>query len=105
MHLPAQVIVPLIVLLTATLWTFADFRLRPIHDLRVLPWPAHRSLEEGLVVILVWPVSSVVYWKAFKWSLFYQGLGVGFTWACVTLYCSTALRQRIIDKANREGGS
>lgn len=104
MQLPTQVIVPLIVLFAATLWTFADFRLRPIRDLRVLPWPARRSLDEGLVVVLVWVVSSVLYWKSFRWSLFYQALGVGLTWACITLYCSTALRQRIIDKANRERG-
>lgn len=104
MYLPTQVIVPLIVLLTATLWTFVDFHIRPIHDLRVLPWPARRSLQEGLVVVLVWIIGSALYWKSLRWSLFYQGLGVGLTWACITLYCSTALRQRLIDKANREGG-
>ncbi len=104
MHLPTQIIVPIIVLLTATLWTFVNFRVRPIPDLQALPWPARRSLAEGVVVVIVWILSSAVYWKAFRWSVVYQGLGVGVTWGWLTLYCSTALRQRIVDKANRERG-
>jgi hypothetical protein len=104
-YLAAQgIIVPLLILLTATLWTWGDFWLHPIHDIQDLPWPARRSLQEGLVVMLVWIVTTVVYWRAFRWSMVHKGIGVGFTWGVLTLYWSTALRQRAIDKADREGG-
>ncbi len=104
MQLPVQVIVPVLVLLTATLWTVVDFRVRPTYDLHALPWPARRSLVEGIVVGIVWIVTSLFYWQVFRWSMVYKSVGVGFTWAIMTLYWSTALRQRIVDKANRDRG-
>ncbi|MDP9313852.1 MAG: hypothetical protein M3R24_23730 [Chloroflexota bacterium] len=104
MQLPVQVIVPVLVLLTATLWTVIVFWVHPIHDRNDLPWPARRSLVEGIVVVIVWIVTSVVYWQVFRWSMVYKGLGVGVTWAMMTLYWSTALRQRVVDKANRDRG-
>lgn len=101
MYLVAQVIAPLLILLTATLWTVVDFWIHPVRDLENLPWPVRRSVQEGLLTIVVWVITSTLYWQAFRWSMLYKGIGVGFAWALVTLYWSTLLRQRAIDKANR----
>lgn len=102
MHLVASVIPPLLIILTASLWTIVDFWINPARDVHNLPWPARRSLNEGLVTAVVWIITSVLYWQAFRWSMLYKGMGVGFAWAIVTLYWSTFLRQRAIDKANHD---
>ncbi len=103
MYVTAQaVIVPMIILLTAALWTCADFWLHPIRDLRVLPWPARRCLYEALVVTVVWIVTSTLYWQAFRTHIIYNGIGAGIGWWMMTLYLSTALRERAIQRANRD---
>lgn len=102
MYIPASLIAPLLILLTATLWTVIDFKIHPVSDLEHLPWPARRSFEEGLVTLVVWVMTSVLYWQAFRWSMLYKGMGVGCAWVLVTLYWSTLLRQRAIDKANHD---
>ncbi len=104
MPLVTQAIVPVLILLAAILWTVVDFWIHPVRDLDALPWPTRRSLYEGLVVFVVWVVTSVLYWHAFRWGMLQKGLGVGLAWSLTTLYCSTGLRQRAIDKANRERG-
>ncbi len=96
--------VPMLVLLTVTLWTVLDFWLYPIRDVQSLPWPARRCLREAVVVAIIWTVTTLVYWRVFRSSMVYQGLGVGFTWGLVTLYVSTGLRQRALDRLNRDRG-
>ncbi len=103
MYITAQaILVPIVILVTSTLWTCADFWLHPIRDPRVLPWPARRCLYEGLVTGVVWIVTSMLYWQAFRWRIVYNGIGAGIGWTLMTLYVSTALRERAIRRANRE---
>ena len=102
MHVDARAIIPVIILLLATLWTFVDFWLHPIRDTEVLPWPARRCLYEGLVVTIVWIATSTLYWQAFRWGIIQNGVGAGLGWSLATLYWSTALRQRGIEEANRD---
>ena len=93
---------PLIILLTSALWTCVDFWLHPVRDPGNLPWPARRCLQEGLVAGVVWIVTSMLYWQAFRWRIMYNGIGAGIGWTMMTLYVSTALRERAMDRANRE---
>ena len=100
MTVGVQAIVPLIVLLVATTWTFVDFRIHPVRDLKVLPWPARRCLYEGLVVAVVWIVTTALSRQALGWGIVRSGIGAGLGWSIATLYWSTALRQRAIDQAD-----
>ncbi len=103
MYITAQAIItPMVILLTSALWTWADFWVHPVRDLRALPWPARRCLQEGLVAGVVWIVTSMLYWQAFRWRMVYNGIGAGIGWTMMTLYVSTALRERAIHQANRE---
>ena len=102
MYPGAHVIAPMLIILTASVWTIMHFWINPVRDVAHLPWPVRRSLDEGLLTVVVWVVTSILYWQAFRWSMLYKGMGVGFTWAVVTLYWSTFLRQRAIDKANHD---
>lgn len=102
MRTVAPVIIPLLILVTASLWTLVEFWLHPVRDLEHLPWPARRSVQEGAVTVVVWVLTSVMYWQAFHWSMLPKGIAVGGTWMLVTLYWSTLLRQRAIDKAHHD---
>ncbi len=52
-----------------------------------------------MVVSVVWAGTTVVYWQVFRWGMLHKRLGEGVAWFLITLYCSTVLRQRAIDKA------
>ncbi len=101
MYVDAQAVIPLIILLLATAWTFINFWIHPASDLKALPWPARRSLHEGIVVAVVWIVTSMLYRQAFRWGILNSAIGAGIGWSIATLYWSTALRQRALELADR----
>lgn len=104
MHLVPHALTPVLILVTAGLWTFLSLKLQPYRAGHDLPWPARRSVLESLVVVVVWTGTSVIYWKVFWWGMVWYATGAGFIWLLVTLYCGTALRQYLIDRSYRDRG-